>query len=64
MSVILRICAINIAVYSFGLFEKNFISGYQFLKIEREGGDIVYRIGWKDVVLLLESPMVKSNIQT
>lgn len=47
---------------SYSLFEKKFVSGYQFMKVEREGGENVYRIDWKDVVLLLESPIVKSLI--
>lgn len=44
---------------SYSLFEKKFVSGYQFMKVDREGGERVYRIDWKDVVLLLESPIVK-----
>ena len=27
-----------------------------------EGGEKVYRIDWRDVVLLLENPIVKSNL--
>ncbi len=45
---------------SCSLFEKKFVSGYQFMKVVREGGETVYRIDWKDVVLLLESPIIKS----
>ena len=45
---------------SYSLFEKKFVSGYQFMKAEREGGELVYRIDWKDVVLLLENPIVKT----
>ena len=45
---------------SYSLFEKKFVAGYQFMKVEREGGERVYRIDWKDVVLLLESPIVKT----
>ncbi len=44
---------------SYCLFEKKFVSGYQFMKVDREGSERVYRIDWKDVVLLLESPIVK-----
>lgn len=44
---------------SYSLFEKKFVSGYQFMKVERNGNEKVYRIDWKDVVLLLESPIVK-----
>ena len=45
---------------SYSLFEKKFVAGYQFMKVERNGDDKVYRIDWRDVVLLLENPIVKT----
>ena len=45
---------------SYSLFEKKFVAGHQFMKVERVGGEKVYRIDWKDVVLLLENPIVKT----
>ena len=45
---------------SYSLFEKKFVAGHQFMKVEREGCELVYRIDWKDVVLLLENPIVKT----
>lgn len=45
---------------SYSLFEKKFVAGYQFMKVERTGDEKVYRIDWKDVFLLLESPIVKT----
>lgn len=45
---------------SYSLFEKKFVSGYQFMKVEKKGDETVYRINWKDVVLLLENPIVKT----
>lgn len=45
---------------SYSLFEKKFVAGYQFMKVEWEGDRKVYRIDWRDVVLLLESPVVKT----
>ncbi len=45
---------------SYSLFEKKFVAGHQFMKVEREGNERVYRIDWKDVVLLLENPIVKT----
>lgn len=45
---------------SYSLFEKKFVASYQFMKVEREGGERVYRIDWKDAVLLLENPIVKT----
>ena len=44
---------------SYSLFEKKFVAGYQFMKVERNEADTVYRIDWKDVILILEIPMVK-----
>ena len=43
---------------SYSLFEKKFVAGHQFMRVEREGNENVYRIDWKDVVLLLENPIV------
>lgn len=45
---------------SCSLHEKRFSPGYQFLKVEKEGSEKVYRIQWSDVVLILESPVVKT----
>ncbi len=45
---------------SYSLYEKKFVPGYQFMKIVKEGNETTYRINWQDVVLLLESPIIKS----
>ena len=45
---------------SYSLFEKKFIAGHQFMRVECEGNERLYRIDWKDVVLLLENPIVKT----
>lgn len=44
---------------SYSLFEKKFVAGYQFMRIikDDEGNEV---IAWKDVVLLLENPVIKS----
>ena len=39
---------------SYSLYEKKFVSGYQFMKVVRKGEEKAYRIDWRDVVLLLE----------
>ena len=44
---------------SYSLFEKKFVAGYQFMKVERNGAGTVYRIDWKDVVLILENLAIK-----
>lgn len=45
--------------HSFSLYEKKFSPGYQFMKVTKNGDDSVYRIDWKDVVLILENPVVR-----
>ena len=49
--------------HSYSLFEKKFVAGYRFLKVERKGDETLYRIDWKDVVLILENPIVKIIIR-
>ena len=44
---------------SYSLYEKKFTSNYRFMKVVYEGDRTFYSISWKDVVLLLESPIVK-----
>ena len=34
---------------SYSLFEKKFVSGHQFMKVEREGNDCVYRTQVSDL---------------
>lgn len=46
--------------FSCSLHEKRFNSQYQFMKVEREGSEKVYRIQWQDVQTLLESPVIKT----
>lgn len=42
------------------LHEKSFIKGYKFMKIEYKEGHPVYRIDWKDLVTILETPVITS----
>ncbi len=44
---------------SYSLYEKKFSSNYRFMKIVHEGEQTFYSISWRDVVLLLESYIVK-----
>jgi len=54
-------CVKNKVPYNiFQKFEKKFVAGYQFMKVERNGLKTVYRIDWKDVVLILGNPIVKT----
>lgn len=43
---------------SFSLYEKRFNSGYKFMQVCRQGDEALYSIQWKDVVLLLQNPVV------
>src|SRR5574344_191313 len=45
---------------SFSLYEKKYINGYKFMKIEYEDGKKVHSIDWQDVVLILQAPVVKT----
>lgn len=40
------------------LFEKRFSSGYRFMKVTWEGTQPYYSINWKDVLLILNNPVV------
>ncbi|MFR8324425.1 MAG: IS66 family insertion sequence element accessory protein TnpB [Bacteroides thetaiotaomicron] len=42
------------------LHEKSFIKGYKFMKIERKNDVTVYKIDWKDLVTILETPVITS----
>lgn len=44
--------------HSYSLFEKKFMTWRQFMRVEREGGEKVYRIDRRDVALL-EIPVAK-----
>lgn len=45
---------------SCNLREKRFHKGYKFMKVEIEDGEEVFRINWKDVLKILDSPVIKS----
>ena len=42
------------------LHEKSFIKGYKFMKMERKDDVTVYKIDWKDLVTILETPVITS----
>ena len=47
------------SVSSCSLHEKRYNPEYQFMQVVHEGNEKIYRIDWKDVVTLLESPVIK-----
>lgn len=44
---------------SCSMFEKRFRAGYKFMQVTYSGDETLYSIRWEDVLLLLESPVVK-----
>lgn len=44
---------------SYSLYEKRFVPDYEFMKVTYEGEQPVYRVDWKDLILLMESPVKK-----
>lgn len=45
---------------SFSLYEKRFAPGYKFMQVCRQGEETVYSIQWRDVVVLLQNPVINS----
>ena len=45
--------------HAFYLHEKSYTSDYSVMKVVYENDKPVYRIDWKDLVAILESPVVK-----
>ena len=43
---------------SFSLYEKRFCEGYRFMQLCRQGDETIYSIQWKDVVVLLQNPVI------
>lgn len=46
--------------HAFYVHEKSFVKGYKFVKIVFRENVSVYKIEWKNLVSVLESPVIKS----
>lgn len=47
--------------HAYYLHEKSFIDGYKYMRLEYDDdGRKVYKIDWKDLVVLLQSPVIES----
>ena len=46
--------------HAYYLHEKSFTDGYRFMRIELQDDVPVYRIDWKNLVAVLESPVIRS----
>ena len=38
--------------------KKSFCEGYRFMQLCRQGDETIYSIQWKDVVVLLQNPVI------
>ncbi len=55
-----RVRLFNYDRRSFTLYEKRFVDDYRFMKVSYIDGSPIFTIDWKDVILLLEVPVVKT----
>lgn len=55
-----KVKMVNFENHAYYIHEKCFTRGYRFMKIELIEQRPVYKIEWRDVVSILESPVVKS----
>ena len=46
--------------HAFYVHEKSFVDGYKFVKLVFRDNNPVYKIEWKSLVAVLESPVIKS----
>lgn len=46
--------------HAFYVHEKSFVKGYKFVKVLFKDGVYVYKMEWKNLVAVLESPVIKS----
>ncbi|WP_300729976.1 IS66 family insertion sequence element accessory protein TnpB [uncultured Bacteroides sp.] len=54
-----KVKMIHFENHAYYLHEKCFTNGYQFMKIELQDDIPVYKIDWKDLISVLESPVIK-----
>lgn len=45
--------------HAYYLHEKSYINGYSFMKVRFDEERPVYQVDWKDLVAILESPVIK-----
>ena len=53
------VCLFSYDQRSYSMFEKRFRPGYKFMHVSYDSDESIYSIHWQDVILLLESPVVK-----
>lgn len=45
--------------HSYWVHEKSYVNGYSFMKVRFEGDKPLYQVNWKDLVAILETPVVR-----
>jgi len=55
-----KVKMIHFENHAYYLHEKSFEEGYRFVRLEFKDGVTVYKIEWKSLVAVLESPVVTS----
>ena len=55
-----KVKMIHYEYHAYCLHEKSFTDGYRFMRIELRDDIPVYKIEWRNLVAVLESPVVKS----
>jgi len=50
---------VNFENHAYNLHQKTFTAGYSFMKLEFVDQKPVYHMEWKDLIAVLESPVVK-----
>lgn len=54
------VCLFSYDQRSYSMFEKRFRPGYKFMHVAYSGDEKIHLINWRDVILLLESPVDKN----
>lgn len=55
-----KVKMIHFENHAYYLHEKSFTDGYRFIRLEFKDNVLVYKIEWKSLVSVLESPVIKS----
>ena len=56
-----RVRMIHYENHAYYLHEKTFVDGYRFVQVKFTGdGERAYRIDWKDLVAVLQAPVIKT----
>ena len=54
-----KIKMVHFEKHAYYLHEKSYVNGYRFMKVRTEDGRRLYSIEWRDLVAILETPVIK-----